>query len=129
MSPQPPGWSDQQMEKVIGNLLRIGVIVAGVIVASGGIFFLFHHGVQLPQYKVFRGQPRELTSVYRIIVSAFEFYPRAVIQFGFIVLIATPVARVALSVYGFVRQKDYTYVVVTLIVLIILIISLTGITS
>jgi uncharacterized membrane protein len=122
-------WSDQEMEKVIGNLLRIGVMLAGAIVAIGGVFFLIHHGLQLPQYKVFRGQPAELTAVHKIIDSALTFYPRAVIQFGFMVLIATPVARVALSVYGFLRQRDFTYVIVTLIVLVILIISLTGITS
>jgi uncharacterized membrane protein len=41
-------------------------------------------------------------------------------------LIATPVARVVFSVYGFVRKKDWTYVIITSIVLLILIYSLAG---
>jgi uncharacterized membrane protein len=40
------------------------------------------------------------------------------------VLLATPVARVAFSVYDFARQRDYLYVVLTLIVLGILLVSL-----
>jgi uncharacterized membrane protein len=48
------------------------------------------------------------------------------IQLGLLLLIATPVARVAFSVAAFAMQGDRLYVVVTLIVLAVLIYSLTG---
>jgi uncharacterized membrane protein len=48
------------------------------------------------------------------------------IQLGLLFLIATPVARVAFSVYAFMRERDKTYVIITLIVLAILLYSLFG---
>ena len=41
-------------------------------------------------------------------------------------LILTPVARVAFSVAAFALERDWTYVAITLIVLAILVYSLTG---
>ena len=41
-------------------------------------------------------------------------------------MIATPIARVALSLLAFVKQHDRTYIVVTAIVLGLLLYSLTG---
>ena len=52
--------------------------------------------------------------------------PRAVIQLGLLLLIATPIARVAFSLLAFIRQRDRTYVVITAIVLAVLLYSLTG---
>lgn len=119
-------WADQDMENIIGNLLRFGVITAGALVLIGGIIYLIRHGSEIPDYRVFRGEPSELTNVHKIIVNALSFHTNAVIQLGFLVLIATPVSRVALSVYGFARQGDRIYIAVTLIVLIILLFSLSG---
>jgi uncharacterized membrane protein len=48
------------------------------------------------------------------------------VQLGLVLLIATPVARVAMSLVAFILQRDRVYVVVTLIVLAVLIFSLTG---
>jgi uncharacterized membrane protein len=48
------------------------------------------------------------------------------IQLGLLLLIATPVARVAFSVAAFAMQRDRLYVVVALIVLAVLMYSLTG---
>ncbi len=42
---------------------------------------------------------------------------RILIQTGIVVLIATPVARVAFSVFGFAREGDRLYVGITLFVL------------
>ncbi len=48
------------------------------------------------------------------------------IQLGLLLLIATPIARVAFSVVGFAIERDRMYVVFTLIVLAILLYSLLG---
>ena len=49
---------------------------------------------------------------------------RGIIQLGLLLLIATPIARVVFSVYAFARQRDRTYVLVTLVVLAVLLYSL-----
>ena len=48
------------------------------------------------------------------------------IQLGLLLLIATPVARVAFSLVAFIRQRDRTYIVITTIVLGLLLYSLMG---
>jgi uncharacterized membrane protein len=54
------------------------------------------------------------------------FHWGRVIQLGLVLLMATPVARVAFSVVAFVMQRDRTYVTITLIVLAVLLFGLTG---
>ncbi|MDA8243889.1 MAG: DUF1634 domain-containing protein, partial [Elusimicrobia bacterium] len=49
---------------------------------------------------------------------------RGLIQLGLLMLIATPIARVVFSVFGFLRERDWLYVAVTLVVLAILLYSL-----
>jgi uncharacterized membrane protein len=49
-----------------------------------------------------------------------------VILLGLLLLVATPIARVALSLVAFMRQRDRRYVLITAIVLAILLFSLAG---
>lgn len=128
MDPNPVGQNqaDYQAEQTIGMLLRTGVILAAAIVLVGGAIFLVRYGSTVPQYRVFHGEPPELTHVVSIFQQLKGFHSRAIIQLGLLVLIATPVARVAFSVWAFARQRDWVYVVVTLIVLGLLLFSLFG---
>jgi uncharacterized membrane protein len=118
--------TDEQMDRIISTLLRSGVIVAALVVLVGGILYLIRYGSSLPDYGFFRGEPVHLRTVSGIVQDARSFHPRGIIQLGLLLLIATPVARVAFSVLAFAWQRDRTYVIVTLIVLIILIYSLAG---
>ena len=51
---------------------------------------------------------------------------RGIIQLGLLLLVATPIIRVVISLLIFLRQREFTYVVITLIVLTALIYSLVG---
>jgi uncharacterized membrane protein len=119
-------WSDEKMEQVIGTLLISGVIAAALIVLVGGVLYLIRYGATLPDYAVFRGEPSELRSLFGIVRGSLSFQVRSVIQLGLLLLIATPVARVAFSILAFALQRDRTYVIVTLIVFAALIYSLIG---
>jgi uncharacterized membrane protein len=55
-----------------------------------------------------------------------HFSAAAVIQFGLLLLIATPVARVVFSAIAFAVERDKLYVAFTLTVLAILTYSLMG---
>ena len=81
-------------------------------------------GMRLPNYASFHGEPESLKSVRDIVHGALSGSARAIIQLGLLLLIATPVARVAFSAIAFAIEHDYMYVVVTLIVLGILLYSL-----
>jgi len=124
MPEETGAWTEHRAEQIVGNLLRYGVLLSALFVAFGGLLYLVHYGAQPPQYHAFHGEPSDLRSVSGIVRDALDLRRRGLIQFGLLLLIATPVARVAFSVLAFLRQKDYTYVLVTLIVLSILLFSL-----
>ncbi|MBZ5658189.1 MAG: DUF1634 domain-containing protein [Acidobacteriia bacterium] len=119
-------WSDRRVESIVGNLLRVGVILAGSVVLAGGMIFLVRHGAQPANYRVFRGEPSDLRRVSGIVHGALALRGRAIIQLGLLLLIATPIARVAFAMFGFAEEKDRMYVFFTGIVLVILLYSLVG---
>ncbi len=126
MPKQNSRWTDRQIELIIGKLLRIGVILAAFVVFAGGIYYLAYYGASSPDYRVFRGEPTDLRHVRGIVQDAFALHSRGLIQLGLLLLIATPVARVAFSILAFAVQRDRVYVVVTIIVLSVLMFSLAG---
>lgn len=120
------GWTDERVNHLIGDLLRTGVVIAAVVVLVGGIAYMTgYHSASLAK-RNFAGEPMELRGVAAIVKGAFSFHSLELIQFGLLILIATPIARVSLSVLVFALQRDRTYVVVTLIVLSLLLFSLVG---
>jgi uncharacterized membrane protein len=118
-------WTDERLDQILGNLLRFGVLLAGAVVLIGGAVYLGRHGTEeMPSYREFRGEPEEYRHLSTIVADAAVLHGRGIIQLGLLILIATPIARVVFSVFAFAAQRDYTYVVVTLIVLTVLIYSL-----
>lgn len=118
--------TDQQFENMIGNLLRIGVSLSAFIVACGAAIYLARHGREPANYRVFRGEPSEFRTLPGIAHSAFTFHGRGIIQLGLLLLIATPVARVAFAIWGFAAEHDRMYMIFTGIVLVVLLYSLLG---
>jgi uncharacterized membrane protein len=123
---QTQEWTDQHVEELIGTLLRVGVTLSAAVVLFGGTVYLVRHGLAAPQYHVFVGEPTDLRRLSGIVKDALAFRGCGLIQLGLLLLIATPIARVAFSAAAFAIQRDRLYVVVTLIVLAVLICSLTG---
>jgi uncharacterized membrane protein len=120
------GWSDEKIEVVVGNLLRAGVLLSAAVVVIGAVVYLTRHGHSPMEFQVFRGEPADLRSIWGILHSAFSLRGRGIIQLGLLLLIATPVARVAFSVFGFAKERDYMYVTFTATVFLILLYSMFG---
>ena len=125
-APRAAEVDDQRIEIIIGTLLRVGVILAAIVVGIGSVIFLARHGREFPQYGKFHGEPEKLKSVPAILHGAFSLSGSAIIQLGLLLLVATPVARVAFSAVAFALERDYLYVGITLVVLGILMYSLFG---
>lgn len=119
--------SDERIDLIIGNLLRIAVIVSAIFVFAGAVIYLWRHGLEMPDFGVFSGVPKNLRGLKEIIDSAWQIRSVGIIQLGLLLLIFTPVARVAFSVIAFLLERDYMYVVFTLIVLTVLLLSVTGV--
>jgi uncharacterized membrane protein len=119
-------WTDVRTEAIIGYLLRIGVMASAALVLFGGVLYLIRYGSSQPHYGTFQGAPEDLRSLSGVLHSAASLHGRGIIQFGLLVLIATPVARVTFSVIAFALRRDRLYVLVTLVVLAVLTFSLAG---
>jgi len=102
------------------------VTLAAAVVLGGGICYVLRMGNQTAAYRQFYAGPAKYRDMSAIIAEAFHGDCRAIIQFGLLLLIATPVARVAISIAGFALEKDRTYVAITCLVLGILLYSLIG---
>jgi uncharacterized membrane protein len=121
MEQRPGRWTDEQVDRVMGRLLQVGVILSALVVLGGGVLYLVRHGEERVDLHEFRREPAELRTPHGVVQDALSGSARGVIQLGLLLLIATPVARVAFSVYAFLRQRDRTYVLITLLVLAVLV--------
>lgn len=126
---QPPGATlrdsrDEQVELVIGRLLQWGVLAAAIVVVTGGLLLLTQYGHLPANFRQFKGEDPALRSVGGIFRAALSGDSRAIVQLGLVLLIATPAARVALTLGAFVIQRDRLYILTTSIVLSLLLYGL-----
>ncbi|MET3875930.1 DUF1634 domain-containing protein [Chitinophaga sp. OAE865] len=117
---------DKDVQQLIGKQLRIGVIVSSIIVFIGGAIYLVRHGHEQPSYADFTGVREGLTSLPGIWQGVMENKGMNIIQLGIVLLIATPIIRIAFSVIAFLVEKDFLYVGITLLVLGIILFSMLG---
>jgi uncharacterized membrane protein len=122
MSESPAGHTheDFALEQRLGTLLRGGVILSASVTLIGGIMYLASHGNVPVSYHTFTGEPAGLRTVGGVIAGVLRGDSISIIQFGVLLLIATPIARVLFSVIGFARERDWMYVACSLLVLALL---------
>jgi uncharacterized membrane protein len=112
------------VDHAIGLILRLGVMLAALIVLVGAALYLWQHGGELPDYRVFDRSATGILDFPALVSGLLAFNGEAVIELGLLVLIATPLSRVVLAAYAFYRQHDMVYVVVSVIVFAIVLFSL-----
>lgn len=116
--------SQNKMNELIGNTLRIGVFAACIIALIGGIYYLLTTSGQLvPDYKTFHEGGASYTTFEGIVRGAFSLSATEWMQLGVVVLMLTPIMRVVLSLVDFSIQRDWLYVGITAIVLIVIIVN------
>lgn len=128
--PPPQAESDRaarRIERVISNLLRLGVLTSLSIVLLGTILTFLRHPLYLSSPAEFerlvQGGVVYPHTPRQILAGLLALEGSAVVALGLLVLIATPVLRVAVSIPAFAAQKDRTYVVITSVVLVVLLTS------
>jgi uncharacterized membrane protein len=114
---------DRSIEAILGNLLRIGVIVAGSVVIIGAVLFIARHGSEVPRYHIFKPDIFNFSDFRDLFKGIIAFQSVSIMELGILLLIATPILRVIFSVFAFAYEKDYIYVVFTIIVLLVLVFS------
>ncbi len=117
----------RRFELIVSGILRGGVVASLALVLAGVVLMFVHH----PQYL------RSSADLHRLTHPGVAFphtlaevgrglkvgQGHAVVAVGLILLILTPILRVAVSILAFAVQRDRPFVVITSLVLAILITS------
>jgi uncharacterized membrane protein len=118
-----PRWVD----RLIAYVLRGGVTISVIVVLAGLIITFAHHREYFSSRPALgaltnpgAGYPR---SIGAVVEGVREGRGQAIVSLGLLLLIATPVARVAVSIAVFVIERDRLYVVITAVVLALLLLS------
>ncbi|HEY9791173.1 MAG TPA: DUF1634 domain-containing protein [Candidatus Obscuribacterales bacterium] len=122
-SPMDPE-SEKLLDVLISNVLRGGLIVASSLMIVGGIIYFWHATTAPTEYSHFVLEPTQLRTLSGILTLAFKGDGEGIMQLAVVVLLATPFLRVVASLLMFLREKDWKYVVVSLVVLSVLLYSL-----
>ena len=116
-----------KVERAISNILRGGVILSLFLIACGTALSFTHHSEYMHAH----------SDTARLLNSKAEFphtlketldgvrseRGQAVVVVGLLVLIATPVIRVGVSIIAFVVEKDAIFVMLTTLVFALLLLS------
>lgn len=117
--------TDKDIQQFIGHFLRLGVLVASIVSIIGGVLYLYNHSMEgIPDYQTFKGEVDSFSTLSGIYDGVLSANPMSIIQIGVLCLIATPILRVALSLFSFILEKDRLYTYITLIVLSVILFSL-----
>ncbi|ALL08209.1 hypothetical protein AQ505_23635 [Pedobacter sp. PACM 27299] len=117
-------FADRDIQVILGTLLRVGVIASMSVVLVGGFLYLRAYHAAPIDYQTFNPNKSELSSIASVFVGLRELDPKAIIQFGTLLLIFTPVARVVFSIFSFLIERDYLYVLIGSFVLLVIMYSL-----
>ena len=119
-------FADKDIQVILGTLLRVGVIASMAIVFIGGVLYLGNAAGMTVDYSHFEPAKTTYSSIFAIFQGLSRLDSRAIIQLGTLLLIFTPVTRVVFSIFGFLIERDYLYVLIGLFVLCIILISLSN---
>lgn len=117
----------RRIEVRLGYLLRVGVGISVVLLVGGVFLSLIRH----PGYMTDAATMAQVRtdgeafphSIQTLTVELRQVRGRAIIALGLLVLIATPVVRVGVSVVAFLIERDWRFAVITALVFLVLALS------
>lgn len=116
-------FTDVDLNRSVGNLLRLGVILS-VITSLIGFIKLFYEGFKMPRKYKFLEMGSSSEKVWgHFWETLCKGEGMAIIQLGILLLIFTPLMRIIFALIGYLKEKDYLYVVISSIVLAIMAVS------
>jgi uncharacterized membrane protein len=119
--------ASQRTETVISGLLRWGVALSLVLAVTGTLLCFLRSsaygiggGTREDLQRLLHEGPGPSAGAAGFVQALLELQGQAVIVAGLMLLIATPVVRVLVSIVAFALEKDRAYVVITTIVFLLL---------
>ncbi len=131
----PPDWNPtpisehvRRVELLISNLLRVGVGLSVLLIATGTVVSFARHPAFLRSSKelhqLVHPQAPFPHTLQGVATGLKRCDGQAIVALGLILLIATPVMRVLISVIAFLQEHDRLYTFITLTVFCLLMLSM-----
>lgn len=119
------------IQLLIARTLRWGVGIACALAVVGGAMYLWQHGGEpMKDYTHFPADAESSRTAYTTLEGIFSGVMGLTavgwIQLGVVVLLLTPMMRVALSLVDFVKERDWLYAFITAVVLAVIIVNSIG---
>lgn len=110
------------MDKLISNVLRTGVIISLILILIGTVLLFADNGSNsFTMAQIINVNSKINSSIFSIagmVNGLFSLQGADFILLGIIVLILTPITRVITSVLSFLYERNWLYVIITVIVFI-----------
>jgi len=104
--------SVRRMEAFVSGVLRLGVALSGLLISSGMALLQWSGDVSCPY---------GILSLEWVLLGDPFLQPSHMMFLGFLVLVSTPVIRVAVSVTAYALERDWLYAAITGLVLTVLV--------
>lgn len=114
----------EKLQLLIGRLLLVGVLLSLLLVAVGGILYLYSHGHEAVHFHVFHSESNGFTSLAGVWQDLSSFSALGIIELGLLVLVFLQVLRVLLTTWVFIKLRDTFFIWASFFVLLLLILSL-----
>jgi uncharacterized membrane protein len=117
----------RRAELIISGVLRGGVTASVLLIVAGTLLTFVHHR----GYVSSPGELERLTrpgsavpqTLHAVLSGVLQLRGQSIVAAGLLLLILTPVVRVATSILAFIAQHDRRYVLITSAVLLLLLLS------
>jgi uncharacterized membrane protein len=123
---QPVRYGERPMETWISRGLLFGVVLSALIILAGLALFLVRGPGTGESLKALVDQQKTAADLGAILRGIGHGDGKSLIQLGLFILILTPISRVALSLFFFLKERDLVFVAITTVVLLVLLGGLVG---
>jgi len=106
----------KRMETLVSNILMAGVLMSGALILFGLMLTAVTGDTSCPNGNM---------DLDWLIMGDPFFAPSHILFLGFLTLIATPVLRIAASIYVYMKLRDNVFMTITTVVLLVLVVSFT----
>ncbi|SEM55612.1 Uncharacterized membrane protein [bacterium A37T11] len=121
MENKTPKVKDRDIQLFIGYLLRYGIWSALTVTFIGGIIYLSRHHLEIKSFSNFTEKDVNMRDfIANTMQGVIDGKGQSIIMAGILLLFLTPILRILFSLVAFFLEKDYLYVLITLIVVAII---------
>jgi len=114
------GEGDRVLDRALSLVLIGGISISAAVTGIGGVVSLVQRRGEHAALSAFTPVGPEASTLAGVWRGVLAGHGESIIALGVLLLIGTPVARVAFSLVTFAIEKDRVYVVITAIVLVLL---------